>query len=486
MTRRGGGGGEAARACHRTERVCIRRDDKGRRLARLNGRVCSGCRPDRAGGDGLSTCEKPLEIGGKIAGGLIAIAGIACHRARDDVFERAAERGVHVGHPRRLRCEEALNRLEPRHVTDVERQTVRQQPIEQHTEGVDVAARVDFVRASAQLFGAHVRQRAHELTVPRMNGQPLHVGAGRARNAEVEDLRLAAFGDEHVGRFEIAVNDAAIVGVLHSVGELDDQGGARGDRQPLRAGVIGQRWTGDELHHEMRRRRAIARVERVHLRDARVLEPAEHFRFVLEPAQDLRMTKPAPEHFDRDRAARVEHVKIPEARAGLERTVGRRHIERGDERGIEEVLVGTVERGNERLDLAAESGIAAAARVEDGRAIVRCDVREGEEDHVHRGQRHGPVPDESTGPSARYNHARAKAHSFLIVAGDRSSAAAVSSTLSPAKYRSETICALRGSVCSRSVKASSTATISVSDGSARMMAESSSTRSAALPCLIRW
>ena len=346
-------------------------------------------------------------------------------------------------------------------------------------------------------------QRAHELAVHCLNGQPLHVGAGRTRNAEVEDFRLAAFGDQHVGRFEIAVDDAALVGVLHGVGQLDDQGGAPGDRQPLRTSVIGQRRTGDEFHHEMGRRRAIAHVERVHLCNARVLEPAEHFRFVLEPAEDLRMTKPAPEDFDRHRAARsillrrvdhahaaraerMEHVKIAEACAGLERTVGGRHIERRDVSGIEEVVVRNVERGDERLDLAAESGIAAAPRVEDGRTIVRSDVREGQEDRLHCGQRHGRLPDESIGPSARYSHARANAHSFLTVAGDRSSAAAVSSMLSPAKYRSETICAFRGSVCSRRVRASSTATMSISDGSARRMALSSSTRSAALPCLIRW
>ena len=65
------------------------------------------------------------------------------------------------------------------------------------------------------------------------------------------------------------------------------------------------------------------------------------------------------------------------------------------------------------------------------------------------------------GPSTRYSQARANVHSFFTVAGDTSSAPAVSSMLRPAKYRSDTIFALRGSVCSRRVSASSTATRSI-------------------------
>ena len=63
---------------------------------------------------------------------------------------------------------------------------------------------------------------------------------------------------------------------------------AIGDRQLLRARVVGHRRAGDQLHHEMRRRRAVARMERVDLRDARMLQPAEHLGLVLEPAEDLR------------------------------------------------------------------------------------------------------------------------------------------------------------------------------------------------------
>ena len=62
----------------------------------------------------------------------------------------------------------------------------------------------------------------------------------------------------------------------------------------------------------------------------------------------------------------------------------------------------------------------------------------GERDAVRHADRR-PAVRRQAGRAARYSQARANAHSFLTVAGDRSSALAVSSTLSPAKYRSATI-----------------------------------------------
>ena len=119
-----------------------------------------------------------------------------------------------------------------------------------------------------------------------------------------------------------------------------------------------------------------------------MLQPAEHLGFVLEPAEDVRMTETAPEHFDRDRAARpillrriddahaagaerVQHEKAAEAGAGLERAVDGGHVERRDLLGIEEVVVGDVERRDQRFDFAPEGGVVAAARVEKCGAIAR-------------------------------------------------------------------------------------------------------------------
>ena len=149
--------------------------------------------------------------------------------------------------------------------------------------------------------------------------------------------------------------------------------------------------------------------------------------------------------------------------------------------GIEELVVRVVERGEKRFDLASERGVAAAAFVQDRVAIARVEVGEREKDLFGAVGRVTAVtpPEANQGPE-RPIQPRARERPLVLDRRRREvERAAVSSTLSPAKYRSDTICALRGSVCSRRVSASSTATRSVSAGSARMIALSSSTRSSA-------
>src|SRR5580700_2969528 len=47
------------------------------------------------------------------------------------------------------------------------------------------------------------------------------VGAGKLGEAEVENLYRAALGDEDVGRFDVAVDDAFGMSGVEGVGELD-------------------------------------------------------------------------------------------------------------------------------------------------------------------------------------------------------------------------------------------------------------------------
>ena len=169
------------------------------------------------------------------------------------------------------------------------------------------------------------------------------------------------------------------------------------------------------------------------------------------------MPESSPQHLDRDRAPwaillrrvddahaarsdRVEHEKVPEHRAGLQRAIDRRHVERRNPRRDRES-----HRPEPRWRRAAhrpraQTRIVAAALA----ATARRDRR----------VRRPPAPGRSlppgsrarscrtvglmavpSGPSARNSHARANVHSFFTVAGERSSADAVSSMLRPAKYR---------------------------------------------------
>ena len=108
------------------------------------------------------------------------------------------------------------------------RQAPGQQLVQDHAQRVHVAARVELQRIGQDLFGAHVGQRADqlaELGLPRRVG----VAVGETRDAEVEDLRLTRLVDQDVARLEVAMDDAALVGVLHGVADLRHQ------LEPLRA-----------------------------------------------------------------------------------------------------------------------------------------------------------------------------------------------------------------------------------------------------------
>ena len=84
----------------------------------------------------------------------------------------------------------------------------------------------------SDLLGAHVADRADHLARHRLHRR-LQLGLRRAREPEVEHLGLARFGDEDVGRLQIAVDDAALVRVLDGVGDLgDEREPFAGDRAP--------------------------------------------------------------------------------------------------------------------------------------------------------------------------------------------------------------------------------------------------------------
>jgi hypothetical protein len=71
------------------------------------------------------------------------------------------------------------------------------------------------------------------------------------RQPEVEHLDLALGGQAHVGRLQVAVDDAGLVRVLDRVGELAED--AERARCRHRAGLhdVGERLPRDVLHREV-------------------------------------------------------------------------------------------------------------------------------------------------------------------------------------------------------------------------------------------
>src|SRR6185295_13152382 len=119
----------------------------------------------------------------------------------------------------------------------------------------------------------------------------------------------------------------------------------------------------------------------------------EGLRLVLETSEDLRMPEASPQDFDGDGPARplllgsiddahaagadrMEHEKLAEPRAWLQRSIHRVHVECWNARRVEEIVVRDVERREEFLDASAQAVIGAAAIVEHARAIGRVEVRQ--------------------------------------------------------------------------------------------------------------
>ena len=72
------------------------------------------------------------------------------------------------------------------------------------------------------------------------------------RHAEVEEPHLPGVGHQNVRGLEIAMNDVALVRVLHGREDLQEQLQALGDPEPVRVAPVGQRLALHVLHRQIR------------------------------------------------------------------------------------------------------------------------------------------------------------------------------------------------------------------------------------------
>jgi hypothetical protein len=174
-----------------------------------------------------------------------AAAAVRIHRRRDRE-NGAATLGVLASASRRCTSSaavgEGLGHLCPvgpdgdRRLGEVGRQNVlprtagkwrptRQELIGQHPDGIDVSPMID-ARIGRDLLGRHVRRRAEE-NPGRGNGVRRSRGGGGLRHANIRDqggLRhpkirdhRVAPGEEHVVRFDVSMDDPALVRVRQRV-----------------------------------------------------------------------------------------------------------------------------------------------------------------------------------------------------------------------------------------------------------------------------
>src|SRR5262249_48122188 len=127
---------------------------------------------------------------------------------------------------------------------------------------------------------------------------------GGAGHAEVEHPRLPRRLHQDVARLEVAVDDAAFVGVLHRVAHPRHQLQPAARVQGVVAGVPVERHTDDQLHGEVGLP-ALGDAGVVDLGDAGVVQAAEDLCLAGEALQQGVGGEPGTDHLEGDGAARV-------------------------------------------------------------------------------------------------------------------------------------------------------------------------------------
>jgi len=175
----------------------------------------------RSGQDG-SAVEPALEVVGQGRGAAVAFSWYFLQALQADGLQVPIHpRIVHTG-----RCRLALDDLQQRFQRQIglEGRPPRQQLVEDGAQAVDVRRRSQLL-ATLGLFGRHVTGRADNRSglgnaqTPFPGRMPLHA----LGQAKVGYMRFALSVEQDVGRFQVAVQNAALMGIMHRPGNCNKQ-----------------------------------------------------------------------------------------------------------------------------------------------------------------------------------------------------------------------------------------------------------------------
>jgi hypothetical protein len=366
-----------ARGAHRLPGAHRRAGDerqRGHRRAPREGAVAARelaqlvHRARRTRGDRLVARPAPQVVGERLRRGVAPLLLLG-ERRRDDRLQiapdrRRERRRRRRRQPRRLRADDDAHRRLERLPLERERSAAREHLVQEHPERVDVDPHVHLERIARDLLGAHVRQRAEHLAEPRGPGAAPRVAGrvavGEPRDPEVQHVRAPRVVHEHVPGLEVAMDDAALMGVMHRVAHLQQQRHPLADR-PAGTRVLGERHAADALHGDVRHRPRGAVGAATHLGGARLedlgdpgmLQPAEHLRLTLEAPHEARAGQVGADDLERDLTAGLRllrevhgaHPALAEQRPHAVRAHGGRERRRHERRGV-----GSGRRHGERGD----------------------------------------------------------------------------------------------------------------------------------------
>ncbi len=201
----------------------------------------------------------------------------------------------------------------------VEGEALREQLVEHDTQGIDVAALINLSRITGHLLGTHVGDGSHQLSRAGLKRGEPGVRVRGARDAEVEYLRLASNGKgctlagrrrrrliyhEDILRFQVAVNDTLLVGVVYGIADACHELEAYLDAEVVLFRVLPEFLSLDVLHGEVGQAGLagidLARI--VDLRYAGMPEPAQHLGLEAEPFQQALGQQTGADHLERHAA----------------------------------------------------------------------------------------------------------------------------------------------------------------------------------------
>ena len=139
--------------------------------------------------DGLVAQEAP-DVLRHLCRRAVSARFVLLERLRDDGLDVAGQTARDAAQPRRLLFADDARHLRERLAVQIVRRAIGQQFVGDDAERVDVGSRVELIGLAGHLLRAHVGDGAHHL--PRAGvHRRVQIGVDRARQAEVEHLRLA-------------------------------------------------------------------------------------------------------------------------------------------------------------------------------------------------------------------------------------------------------------------------------------------------------